>query len=158
MARRRLLTRWVFNWMEARTASAYALVSEAIWLVHGQSLDADRAELLGHLIDAATYLRTLLIAIDHDLESSDVEAVCEAIGRLGARHRPRLEWREDPNDYLVDGFRAARIDIERLQQAILRLRERQGPIVDGLERVLGHLSEAERLCRTTPGGTERMRA
>src|SRR5207248_9466413 len=125
----RFRTRWALNWMEARAASAYALVSEAIWLVHGQEMQTDREALITHLIEAAMYLRTLVIAMDDKLEPSDGPRACEVITRLGARHRPRLEWRDDPRDYLVDAFCAARTDLGRLRDAFVKLREREGPLV-----------------------------
>lgn len=148
---------WIFDWMQARTASAHALLGEAIAFTHEHDvgLDSDgRHVLLTRLLVATTYLRTLLVALRPSLEELDAGSAAVAMAELGARHRPQLAWRPADGDHVRRLMRCAAGEAAKVRRLMLRLRlGKRTAVVRGLEGVLGQLEEGERLFTEKPPDT-----
>jgi hypothetical protein len=132
--------------MARRVAAAYGLIGEALALVHeqhiGLSSEAQQLLLL-NTIAASKYLKLLLTALRPSLKSLDDEAVLVALADLGARYRPpvRAEQRSRVG-YMSELLAQALRETAKVRRFLVCVGERRSVVVQALDEVTGHLTEA----------------
>ena len=144
---------WIFKWMTRRTASSYALIGEAIMLLHEQRLGFDgRTQhlLLRNTIAALRYLNLLLVALRPELASTDEGRTLVALSSLGAAHRPPMDAAHRSRvGYIDDLLGTAARESAKVRLLLTCVGERRSAAALALDEINVHLTKARTLLDVT---------